>query len=310
MEVSYDNFVRYLAAKRTVDDRALNKDVWDAFRREFAVINAAVPVPRLVEVGAGIGTMFERCLEWGLFGSCSYTAIDSMAENIAEANRRLTQWASSRGFPLQQTVEPGNLLLQNGSAEIQLQLEATDCFHLAAREDNASAWDVLIGNAFLDLLDIPASLPKLFGLLKSRALFYFSINFDGGTTFQPSLDASMDELVERLYHKTMDDRITNGKPSGDSKTGRHLFNHLNEIGATLIAAGSSDWVVFPGRDGYVADEAYFLHFIIHTIGNALRGHTELNSNAFEEWIRVRHEQVEEKSLIYIAHQLDFVGRCP
>ncbi len=309
MEVSYDNFIRYLSAKRTVDDRALNKDVWEVFRKEYAQLNGAGKVPRILEIGAGIGTMFERCVEWDLLESCSYTAIDSMMENTTEAARRISNWAPVNGFSLK-PIGPGSFLLKKSGTEIQFQLETADFFDFAADPQNASAWDVVIANAFLDLLDVPISLPNLFLLLKPRGLFYFSINFDGVTAFEPVIDSALDELVERLYHESMDKRITNGKPSGDSKTGRHLFRHLRSAGATVLAAGPSDWVVFPTVDGYRGDEAYFLHFIIQTIGGALRGHPELNVAAFEEWLRLRHEQVETKTLTYIAHQLDFVGHGP
>jgi hypothetical protein len=75
----------------------------------------------------------------------------------------------------------------------------------------------------------------------------------------------------------------------------------------VLAAGSSDWVVFPGPEGYLGDEAYFLHCIIETIGGALGKHPELDSGRFQTWIAERHRQIESAELIYIAHQLDVVG---
>jgi len=75
----------------------------------------------------------------------------------------------------------------------------------------------------------------------------------------------------------------------------------------VVAAGSSDWVVFPGPDGYPGDEAYFLHFIIDTISRALHGHPELAGSGFQAWVAQRHRQIEAQELIYVAHQLDFLG---
>jgi hypothetical protein len=75
-----------------------------------------------------------------------------------------------------------------------------------------------------------------------------------------------------------------------------------------LDVGSSDWVIFPGPEGYQADEAYFLHFIIHTIDTALAGHPDLDTGRFNAWITQRHEQVEHRKLVYMAHQLDFLGR--
>jgi hypothetical protein len=105
----------------------------------------------------------------------------------------------------------------------------------------------------------------------------------------------------------MDERITNGRPSGDSRTGRHMFGHLRRAGVDVLAAGSSDWVVFAAAGGYPEDEAYFLHFIIHTLHQALAGHPALDGRLFEAWITQRHAQIEAGTLVYVAHQLDFVG---
>jgi hypothetical protein len=105
----------------------------------------------------------------------------------------------------------------------------------------------------------------------------------------------------------MDERMTAGKPSGDSRTGRRLFAQLRGAGAQLHAAGSSDWVVFAGENGYPADEAFFLHFIIDTIGGALQGQPELDPARFNRWIAARHAQIEQGELVYITHQLDFAG---
>jgi hypothetical protein len=69
-------------------------------------------------------------------------------------------------------------------------------------------------------------------------------------------------------------------------------------------------VVFAGPDGYPADEGYFLHFILHTMHTALEGHPDLDAACFEDWVAQRHAQVERGALVYIAHQLDFLGRVP
>ena len=76
----------------------------------------------------------------------------------------------------------------------------------------------------------------------------------------------------------------------------------------ILAAGSSDWVVFAGPQGYPADEAYFLQFIIHTMQQALTDHPDLDAARFADWIRRRQQQIESGDLVYIAHQIDFWGR--
>lgn len=278
----YD-FARYLAAKKTVDDRALNAHVWQTLKQQMP------QAPKILEVGAGIGTMVERLAEQKFISFVNYTAIDNQPENIATAQRRLAQLPEA----------------------MQLTLEAIDLFDFIQREQGRQQWDVLIAHAFLDLMDIPATLPQLFSLLRPGGLFYFSINFDGVTTLEPTIDVAFDAQIEQLYHQTMDERITDGKRSGDSRSGRHMFSYLRQAGAQILAAGGSDWVVFANPDeGYPADEKYFLQFIVETMHRALEKHPALNEAQFERWIARRQEQIEAGELIYIAHQLDFVGRWP
>lgn len=160
----------------------------------------------------------------------------------------------------------------------------------------------------VDLVDIPTTLPLLFSMLREGGLFYFTINFDSVTIMEPVIDPHLDELIVSLYHQTMDERIVNGKISGDSRAGRRLFTYLKDAGAQILDAGGSDWVVFSCPAGYPKDEAYFLHFIIHTIHGALERHPQMDAARLAVWAARRHAQVESGELVCIIHQLDFVGR--
>jgi hypothetical protein len=220
----------------------------------------------------------------------------------------LPQWGLTEGFVVKDEGQQ-QLHFQRDQQDVTVVLETIDLFGFIAREWGRRTWDLLIAHAFLDLMDVPTTLPLLFSLLKPGGLFYFTIVFDGATILQPEIDPALDAQIERLYHQTMDQRVIKNQRSGDSQAGRHLFHHLQAAGAELLDAGSSDWVIFAGpSDGYQADEAYFLHFIIHTIDTALARHPHLDTNHFNAWITQRHEQIEQGKLVYIAHQLDFVGR--
>jgi Methyltransferase domain len=306
-------FRRYLAAKKTVDDRALNRRVWDALMEQVRPRRPASPLD-VLEVGAGIGTMVERLVEWGLFVRASQaldtagsihgptatvTAIDSQRENIAEARRRLPSWAAERRFTVDRGVD-GGLVLDRQGLRLALDLEAVDLRDFAARESGHRTWDLLIAQALLDVMDVPATLPDLVSLVEPGGLLYFTITFDGGTILQPEIDRGLDDQIEALYHRT--------NVWGDCRAGRRLFHQLGEAGVETLDMGAADWVVFPGRDGYVADEAYFLHFIIHTIDTALRGHPELDQEGFDGWISQRHAQIERHELVYISNHLDALGR--
>ena len=273
------SFVRYLAAKKSVDDRALNRHVVDEFRRTLREIDAD-PV-RILEVGAGIGTMAERLTEWEIMPpNAHYIMIDAEVSNITEAQKRLAPMANHMAFDLR----------------------ATDVFDLLADQSSDQPWDVLIAHAFLDLIDLQHELPRLLTLLKPGGVFWVTVNFDGVTAFEPTLDQSLDSAIIDLYHASMEAR-TPGAP----QTGRRLLTRLPALGAEIRAAGSSDWVVLPGPNGYPDDESYFLHFIIHTVDAELRDHPDLDQKRFAEWVTARHQQIDRSELVYVAHQLDMVG---
>lgn len=305
------SFTRYLSAKKSVDDRALNCPVWHALAGSLPPASPERPL-RLLETGCGTGAMLERMLSRGLLTYASYTGFDISAENISEARRRLPLWAAENGWQISSTTwlpdrHAFEICLERPGSWVTARFEAASLSEFAARPGSAQGWDLLVAHAFLDLLPLPAALPQLLDLLAPGGLFYFTINFDGATLFEPCIDPAFDQQVERRYHLTMDRRLVDGKPSGDSRTGRHLFHLLPQFGASILAAGASDWVVFPGAQGYPEDEAYFLHYILHTIEGALSQDPELDPNRFAAWIAARHAQVERGELVYIAHQIDLLG---
>ena len=299
------SYPRYLAAKKSVDDRALNRQVFGTLVQALGPRQESGPLAFL-EVGCGIGTMVERLWDWGILTNANYTAVDLLPENIAAAQTRLPAFARERGLELRE-MGKNDWELSSPGRSLRLTLEALDAFDFAAREAGRAAWDVLVAHAFLDLVDLDTALPRLLALFKPGGCFYCTLNFDGATMFLPPLGPDLDSLIETLYHQTMDERRVDGSPSGSSRTGRLLFSALPKFGGRLLAAGSSDWVVFPGPDGYPQDEAYFLHYLVHTVEEALRGHPRLPAKALHEWTSSRHRQIEQRELVYIAHQLDFFG---
>jgi SAM-dependent methyltransferase len=297
------SFTRYLAAKKSVDDRALNQRVWQSLAQ--AMTSADAPV-QVLEIGAGIGTMVERLVEGGVLRRARYTAIDVDPETIAESRRRLPAWMAEHGFAVREAM-PTRQRFERHGQELIVEAEVIDLQSFVARTQRR-LWDLLIAHAVLDLVDLPTTLPSLLSLLRPGGLFYFTLAFDGATILQPQIDPRLDAQIEALYHQTMDQRCIAGQPAGDSRTGRHLFAHLRAVGTDILEVGSSDWVIFAGPKGYAGDEAYFLHFIIHTIATALHSHPQLDPARLGQWIAQRHAQVEQGSLVYLAHQLDFLGR--
>ncbi len=277
-------FARYLLAKCSVDDRALNRNVYDALAA--ALPAHAMPL-RVLEIGCGVGTMLERLARWGLLAGrqVSYLGIDSEASNIEAA------------------VSPNVAGLSTG-------FTVADVHEFAQRAEAHGAFDLIIAHAVLDLLDLERTLPLLRDLLRPGGLAWFTINFDGVTLLEPPTDPPLDAAIVAAYHATMDARTTDGAPAGASETGRRLFTALPRAGLPILAAGASDWVVHPVGGRYPHDEGYFLEAILGFFEDALADWPVLAPASLAEWLIERRAQVANADLTYIAHQFDFLAMRP
>lgn len=284
--------VRYLKAKTAVDDNALNRHVYDALAQG---INDMGDRPlRVIELGAGVGSTFRRLFERGLLSTGEYVMVDLDSESLAEAERVVGETVGSGG------VGPSvDYVVQDAVAYLREQAEAG---RLA---------DVIIGQALVDLLNVPEFLEAVANALSPGGLLYLPITFDGETVFEPTTNTLLNARVVDSYHRTMDDRRTlSGLATGGSQAGRALLEEIPRAGLEIAAAGSSGWVVYPQEGGYPEDVAYFLHHIINFVWEALSERSIVFSAGLEEWVADRHRQIEIGELIYIAHQLDVLTRKP
>jgi SAM-dependent methyltransferase len=190
------SYIRYLAAKQSVDDRALNRGVFDALAQALGPRRDAGTISFL-EMGCGLGAMVERLWDWGLLARADYTGVDQSPEHIAAATARLMAFAQGKGAQISEIGEKGLSFAGLGLA-LRVALKVADMFDFAAREQGRAAWDVLLAHAFLDLVDLKTALPRLFGLLKAGGWFYFTLNFDGASIFLPPLEPTLDARIESL----------------------------------------------------------------------------------------------------------------
>lgn len=296
------SFTRYLSSKRSVDDRALNRRVWEALKNEIHQ-TAQTEKVRVLELGMGIGTMFQRSLEWGLLNHAEYTGIDAEGENIETARKIIPKWGNAGGWIIHPIEERQTLEDTQGVA---YRFIKADLYDFLRQPQWQKYFDVVIANAVLDLVDLESVLLMIRACLRQDGLGYFSINFDGATAFEPVIDAELDAQIIRYYHQSMDERLVNGKPTGGSCTGRRLFHALKRTNFEVVEIGSSDWVVYPYARHYPADEAYFLHFILHFFEETIPKYPQINPIAFENWLRARRSQIERGELMFLAHQFDYL----
>jgi len=296
--ISYSD---YLAAKKTVDDRALHPRIL----AEFCNLIALQPNSSILELGAGVGTMLERLWFCGLRFQ-RYTLVDELEANRDTAIVRLTEFFRKQKFAV--VMSETGLILNDGDSEREVNFVVADCFQFLDR--SSEQYDGLIASALLDLLPLSKAVNTFLAAVRQGGVCYFPINFDGETIFEPTLNRVREQQLMNLYHATMDTRLIEGHVSGDSRTGRKLFAELVKHGVGILDAAASDWVVFGNGGLYPADEAVFLRFILETVWQALCDNKTALAGGLEEWYLQRLKQLNTGELVYIAHQIDFVvKRC-
>ncbi|WP_394742609.1 class I SAM-dependent methyltransferase [Natronococcus roseus] len=306
----------YLEVKRTVDDRALNRRVLERFVAELDGRSSPV---RIVEIGAGIGTMIARLAAWDcLPEEVAYRAVDRDAESVRYARERVPDWLEDAGYAVERLEDERGettLLARSDTTRIEVTLEVADGFGI---EDRA---DAVIASAVLDIVDFERAIPAIEGLLEPDGLLYAPITFDGGTTFAPRDPA--DDRIERRYHHHMDAV----RSAGGSRVGRELLCRLPDAGWSVLEAGGSDWVVRPRAEGtetetemgYPGRERTFLEGLLETIDGALAeletderdsGIADLEPAERRRWLERRRNELEREELVFVAHNLDLLARRP
>jgi SAM-dependent methyltransferase len=266
---------RYLEAKRSVDDRALDRRVRDRLLDELPA------EPRVLEAGAGTGVTVPRLLDWGVTAG-SYRGVDRDAGVLDIARER-------RLAELDATPTDGGFRV----ADLDVTFDRGEALEALAGDRG----DLVVAQAFLDLVPVDEALDAFEAALAPGGLVYAPITFDGGTVFQP--DHPADEAVVAAYHEAID-----GRPGRDVHAGRHLLDRCREREGDLLAVGASDWVVHP-RDGrYPDDERYFLATILGFVESAVE------TPGIDAWLRTRRRQLEAGRLSYVAHGYDVCYRVP
>jgi hypothetical protein len=289
------SFVRYLRAKESVDDAALHRPTMDRFGDELSRLSErrARP-PRIVDVGAGVGSMFRRLRSWDVLpDGVTYVVLDADADAVAAAREMTQAWAERNGRAVSSNGRGGLSLPESDTA---VRFVAADAFdHLAGE-----TYDALVGHAFVDLIDLPEGLSALLRGVDPGGVCYFPITFDGETTFDPVDDAATTRAVLDAYHATMDDR-------GTARSGRALLDAVVAAGAEPLAAGGSDWVVSPPYDD---DRAYFLHHVLRFVERSVGRSGLVDEDVLGGWIARKRRAVAAEELTYLARNVDVLCRAP
>ena len=298
--MSVASYSRYLKAKSSVDNRALNHEVSEA------VVNGLNRMPTehpltILDLGAGTGHTLLRLIGKLTHPLIYYHAVDISPGHLRELENNLFMWAADNKYAIEKT---NNLVIQGETTRYEIYISTSDIVDCLAKT-RANNYNAILAQAVLDLFDHEMLVPMVLRALCPGGYMYFPITFDGMTTFMPSFERTADELVEKIYH----DSMGYDNKRARSQTGRNLLTTLQMKNLVIESVGSSDWIVFPDGSGeYSFDEKYFLNTILDCVEGELEKSDMIDPTLAKRWITFRRNQLEKGLLIYIAHQLDILAR--
>lgn len=273
--------VQYLLAKRAIDDRSLNRQVYGKLASRLAKRPLNPPL-RILEAGAGVGTMVTRLLEWGLLRNAEITAIDQDAETIAAMPQYLGSWAEQWGYTLQPVGDGWGL--KNFDRQVIIHPVYAGLAQAAGQAPDAP-FDLLIAHGSLAGADLDSTLPPLLDSLVEGGLFY--------VTMHPS------SPVVILPAHALDQSLPAGECSGQA-----LLDWLIEKSTPLLAVGGSGRVISPLDGQYHADECAFIDAELECLSAGL------NDGQAAGWLAARRADLHARRLSYIQHQIDVCGVKP
>jgi len=303
-----NTYIRYLAAKKCIDDRALNRYVWQKLKDGLPATAPRQPL-HVLELGAGIGTMLQRALDWGLTDHMHYTLVEMNSDYLAAFRTRSgrTGWCPGHVFSWQ---DDDTARWTSSRSTGAVRVICADLHEIIDAPERHGPWDLIMAHAVMDLVDLERVLQGIGRMVRPGGLIYLSLNYDGCSAFLPGGDTVFEKHLWDCYHQSMDNRRLKGRATGSSRTGRRLLSRLPALDLPVLAAGSSDWIVHPQAGRYPADEVCFLETILQTIFNQLQSDANVDPARLADWAAQRQAQIRSAELIYIARNMDILACRP
>ena len=301
-------YIKYLTAKKNVDDRALNRHVWQTLKANL-LSSSGKNWLEVIDIGAGTGAMFERMMSWGLSTRLHYTMVEKVPEYLAAFKSKSLRNSSFVSYALEWRSKTAADII---STEVigTVDMCCTDLFDVIFNQKYFGRFDIIIAHAVMDLVNINDVLDGFEKLVKPGGLLYLTLNYDGLTLFHPPFDPDFEHYLFQRYHLSMDQRIIAGRRSGSSQSGRELFTMLSRRQLPILAAGSSDWFIYPSIQGYLEDDTYFLEEILQTISHQLQCDNLIDPRRMSAWMTHRQKQLKAGELIFMARNIDLLVKVP
>jgi SAM-dependent methyltransferase len=293
--------LRYLKAKGSLDARSVNLQIRKACAEALTDFPPDRPL-RVIELGGGAGGGFGYWMSLlAPFQRLAFTAADRDGDLLEAYREEVASWAGGAAF---RTAEGpgGGLRLERDGRTLDIRFREM-VVPEGFGQDDAGAFDLVLGQSFWDLLPPGTAVRVGERLLAPRGIFYSTLTFSGATRFGPGHE--LDRRLLHCYHASM-----GGERGGDPYAGERLIGAVRMPGSgfTELASGRSDWRVVPTDEGYPGDEGFFLLTVLGFIEKELLTSSEVRDEELDWWMSTRRRQLRDAKLSYAARQQDLVAR--
>ncbi len=275
------NKIDYLKVKQLIDQRSYNKKI---FNNAFSELPKN---PIILDTGFGLGSLLIRCLkENKLKNKTKYIALDKDKELLIKSKNQIIE-SLNEEIKINQKKQINKFWIKKPQKKINLELKNQELLTYLKKTDKK--FDMIIGNSFIDLIDLDEIIKLSKQKLKQNGIFYQSLVYDGYTGFYPK--SQNDEYILRTYNDSM-------KENGD--IGKKLLLKLS-LGEKFKETqyGCSDWIISPPLENW---EKTFVKHILNMINK------EVIKQDITQWIREKINQLNNEELVFISHQIDVLTR--
>ncbi|KAK1748031.1 NAD-dependent alcohol dehydrogenase [Skeletonema marinoi] len=305
--------VKYLGAKNKVDANAIDTSVWETLAQELSLRlqqkkNGTL---RVADLGAGMLSMLELFMNGGGENERSKASMFNLIRNIFgssgnsdeqlteleyfayESNTNLLDGCKEKLWKLgfeEVTSNNWQLSLPNMKATVHLLPK-----DFQNEQHPPESLDLIMGCCFADLFE-PDQLVLSLGRFAHKSshppLVYLPITFAGGTRFSSTHPFAENEESNQLvpsdttafqmYARSLINHGHNLDPS-------RIVNAICNFGGSLIAKGSSDWIIDPKSNQYLWET--MLYFF------GMSGASEITKNGFDAAGWIRRSRREPRTII-------------
>ena len=213
--------LRYLRAKGSVDARAINLRVREAFAKALTQWPVDRPL-RVLELGGGAGGAFRTWMSLiAPFRRVEFIATDRDPELLEAYRDEVRSWAGDAGLQLAGD-DADCLRLEGGERVFDLRLREATAPEGFGEQDE-TAFDLMLAQSFWDLVRPGTAFSLARRLVAPGGIFYATLTFAGATRFGPAHE--LDRRLLQCYHASM-----GAERGGDPYAGERLLGAVRMPG--------------------------------------------------------------------------------